>query len=197
MSTTSAHTEDWLNYQQAATELHRSLSSVQRAASEGILHPISRRGTNMKFIHRDEIEWFKDKTLSHINAILYQDTKRPQEPYPSFKQVGDAFSEFLESPEFEQILLTLLPVMQVYVMKHADAEQMDYLREGMREDMRKLAQNARHDEKSRNFLNGLAHRLTETLTRKDLSFVERKVYRELLDAALETVSAESGETATA
>ena len=68
--------EDWFTYEETAKELGRSHSTVARAASQGILHPKSLPGTRIKYIHRDEIEWFRDKTLTEANAILYQDMKK-------------------------------------------------------------------------------------------------------------------------
>jgi hypothetical protein len=177
-------------YEEAAAELTRSPFTIRKAVSAGILHPIKLPHDNRKFIRVDEIEWYRNRELSLSNAELFRQHQSGTLEYPSFRQLGDAFKEFLESPEFEEIVLTLYPVFSSYAMRHADPEQMDYLRKGLREDMQELAKDAQYNEKSRNLLDGLARRLTETLTRKDLTFVQRKTYRELLDATLDSIANE-------
>src|SRR5713226_5086492 len=77
--------EDYFNYQQAAAELDRSVESIQKAVSAGILHPIRFPPSNTRYLHREEVEWFKDKPLTMPIAESYQQLKEAQEEIAELK----------------------------------------------------------------------------------------------------------------
>jgi hypothetical protein len=77
--------EDYFNYQQAAAELDRSVESIQKAVSAGILHPIRFPPSNTRYLHREEVEWFKDKPLTMPIAEAYQQLKEAQEEIAELK----------------------------------------------------------------------------------------------------------------
>ena len=86
-------------YQEAAKELGKSIESVTKAVSNGVLQPVWIRKQG-KFIARDEVEWFKDKPLTPVNAELYQRFKAlapvpvPQPPSQrSYEWFNFAFTE--------------------------------------------------------------------------------------------------------
>jgi hypothetical protein len=184
----AAHEKDLFTYQEAAKELNRSLSSVQRAASEGILHPISRRGTNMKFIHRDEVEWFKDKTLSHVNAILYQDAKRQQEPEPE-KTWHDRIAKFLTdtgAPTGEELITQFglgMLSLALLILKEDDEDSADAARVIVPRAVKTL----QLVEEGRAKCRELAPIFLEILTseKEKLPYATRKVLKETLDLLLD------------
>ncbi len=71
--------EDYFTYQQAAAELDRSVESIQKAVSAGILHPIRFPPSNTRYLHREEVEWFKDKPLTMPIAEAYRQLKEARE----------------------------------------------------------------------------------------------------------------------
>lgn len=91
--------KDFLTYREAAYEMGKSVESVQKAVSNGILQPVWIRKQG-KFIARDEVLWFKDKPLTLVNAELYQKFKAlgpspvPQPPSEhSYEWFNFAFTE--------------------------------------------------------------------------------------------------------
>jgi hypothetical protein len=77
--------EDYLTYQQAAVELDRSVESIQKAVSAGILHPVRFPPSNTRYLQREEVEWFKDKPLSMAIAEAYQQLKEAREEIAELK----------------------------------------------------------------------------------------------------------------
>src|SRR5260370_37343231 len=80
-----ANLEDYFTYQQAATELNRSVESIQKAVSAGILHPVRFPPSNTRYLQREEVEWFKDKPLSMPIAEAYQQLKEAQQEIAELK----------------------------------------------------------------------------------------------------------------
>jgi hypothetical protein len=78
--------EDYFTYQEAATELGKSVESIQKAVSAGILHPIRFPPSNTRYLHWEEVEWFKDKPLTMAIAQAYQQLKEAQEEISALKR---------------------------------------------------------------------------------------------------------------
>ena len=78
--------ENHFTYLRAAKELDRSIESIQKAVSAGVLHPIRLRSANTRYILRDEIEWFKDKPLTPAIAAAYQQLKETREELEEIKR---------------------------------------------------------------------------------------------------------------
>src|SRR5690349_6817407 len=77
--------EDYFTYQQAAAELDRSVESIQKAVSAGILHPVRFPPSNTRYLLREEVEWFKDKPLTMPIAEAYRQLKEAQEEIAELK----------------------------------------------------------------------------------------------------------------
>lgn len=67
--------EAYLTYHEAAGELGKSIESIQKAVSAGILHPVRFPPSNTRYLHQEEVEWFKDKPLSMPIAEAYKQLK--------------------------------------------------------------------------------------------------------------------------
>ncbi|HZO74498.1 MAG TPA: hypothetical protein VFB60_20005 [Ktedonobacteraceae bacterium] len=80
-----ANQEGYFTYQQAATELNRSVESIQKAVSAGILHPVRFPPSNTRYLRREEVEWFKDKPLSIAIAKAYQQLQEAREEVAKLK----------------------------------------------------------------------------------------------------------------
>ena len=162
----------WFTYEEAAKELDRSRSSVARAASQGILHPKSLPGARVKYIHLDEIEWFRDKTLTRANAILYRDMKRQQIPQPSEKE---AF--FTEENIVGRLIMDAL--------RYALSAQDDKRKRLARQKAFNLIETLRQTEEGQAEFGSLATMLAGMLASRQLSHTDRVLLRECLDVLLD------------
>lgn len=77
--------ENYYTYQQAAAELSRSVESIQKAVSAGILHPVRFHPSNTRYLPREEVEWFKDKPLTMPIAGAYRQLKEAREEIAELK----------------------------------------------------------------------------------------------------------------
>lgn len=77
--------EDYFTYQQAAAKLNRSVESIQKAVSAGILHPVRFPPSNTRYLQWEEVEWFKDKPLSMAIAEAYRQLKEAREEIAELK----------------------------------------------------------------------------------------------------------------
>src|SRR5258708_34014895 len=71
--------EDYFTYQQAAAELDRSVESIQKAVSAGILHPVRFPPSNTRYLPREEVQRLKDKPHSMAIAEAYRQLNEARE----------------------------------------------------------------------------------------------------------------------
>lgn len=109
--------EDYFTYQQATTELNRSVESIQKAVSGGILHPVRFPPSNTRYLQREEVEWFKDKPLSMPIAEAYRQLKEAQ------KEIAELKSSMQEESSGALGLLLVLAVVGVGLGLLASASQ--------------------------------------------------------------------------
>lgn len=189
MAVTLNNTEDLLRYPDAARELGRSVKRVQQAIHAGILHPVKLPGQTAKYLQRDEIEWFKDKTLTEANAILYREMQKQQEP-ESKKSWTERLREFLMSDEFAMIFATIIFSLGLSSDNASTKELARRFAISKIEEMR-------DSEESRLMRKQFAVMLAEILASDDLgprTFANRKILKEILDALLDRIAEEQETT---
>ena len=121
--------EDYFTYQQAAAELDRSVESIQKAVSAGILHPVRFPPSNTRFLPREEVEWFKDKPLSMAIAEAYRQLKEARE------EIVDLKSRMQEESSGALGLLLVLAVVGVGLgLLAAASQKSDTTRNGSEHD---------------------------------------------------------------
>jgi hypothetical protein len=120
--------EDYFTYQQAATELGRSVESIQKAVSAGILHPVRFPPSNTRYLQREEVEWFKDKPLSMAIAEAYQQLKEARE------RIAELESRMREESSSALKLLLVLAVVGVGLGLLASSQRSDATRNGSERD---------------------------------------------------------------
>lgn len=177
----TSDTQDLFTYEETARELDRSRSRIGRAASQGILHPIDRPGTRLKYIHRDEIEWFRDKTLTRANAILYRDAKGQHKAEPPESWAGRIKEFFTEEEMAARLILSTLSLALA---------QKDILRKHAHSEALKLIDTLQYTKDGQAQLGSLAIELAEILTSEKLLPPDRRLLRETLDILLDAGAGE-------
>lgn len=201
---------DLLTYEEASKEINRALSSIKRAITNGYLTPVKRPREQIKYLEKDQVLWFKNRPFNAHNAQEYQahkqrevqetdqflsgylasheHQKEARPPLTEAQKLQAVEDSWGRSPEAQAAMRAFAPVAIEMALKlmSDDLDEMDAVREELSQAIRAPIESAQDTERIRMFVRMAA----EMLTRQDLSFGERRLYRRLLDEALDTLAAE-------